>query len=207
MSFKDSKAGIFLNESLFLIFSFSKRFLFELITVTLGIFIALYVNNWNETQKKQETMQQVLKLMRMEAEGNIKEIDKSFNKTIEVVKTVFTYKDNSTQTIQEVLQINKGLSFPSVKNFSYRVLPNTDIKFVANYWKCFSMLAEIEEMTAFLQNYTDKLTSFFSENSNNKTPEAKYKLLIILNEICSFEDQTRTVLKKLVVELKKIEQG
>lgn len=181
-----------------------KRYSLELITITCGIFIALFVNNCNETNKKENAMKEIINLIHLETKYNIEEVNKSLRSSQAAIDSTKKYLNDNNLSIAGLINRIGGLSFPSINNFSYKILPTTDIKFVANYWQSFSVLFEIDELTNIMKNHSFNFSSFFMNYYKDTTLESKEKFLILITELNSYEAQTLNRLEKFNNKIKKI---
>lgn len=179
-----------------------KKYSLELITITCGIFIALFVNNCNETNKKENAMKEIINLIHLETKYNIEEVRKTLTKTQIAIDSTKKYLKYDKLKIGDLMEKIGGLSFPSINNFSYKILPTPDIKFLANYWDSFTILSEIDELKSIIKNHSSQFSTFFLNYYKDTSVDSKEKFLILITELHSYKEQ---MLDKLEIFNKKIQ--
>lgn len=90
-------------------------FIKEIIPVTVGILIALLINNWNEDRKDTNYIKQVYATMDSELKESKTEISESIPVQKTLIDSLEFYSKNNKVNILEVVLKTKGITLPKIK--------------------------------------------------------------------------------------------
>lgn len=84
--------------------NFIKSSLKEIIPITVGILIALFINNWNENRKNRDYLKQILTSINKELKESDQEITRELAFQITLVDSLGFYKNDSKTSILDILK-------------------------------------------------------------------------------------------------------
>lgn len=163
-----------------------KKILSEIITVILGILIALFINNWKEEASNKKYIQDTLTSIHKEMEESHAEVEK-------VLQTHYTLADSLTNNLtnnrstREIIGQVGGMKFPFIKNIGLRFFIAGKAELIE--YEVISSLTEIEQGTNLLEKKLDKLMDYTYENMENTDEKSKMMFLIHLSNVMDSESQ------------------
>ena len=167
----------------------------EILTVVVGILIALYINNWNEERKDRNYVERISASIDKELAETNEDITEKLTKQEILIDSLAYYKDNEDYTIDRIIRSAGGIYIPSIKINSWKAIAGSKIELM-DYEKL-SLLADIEEQKDLLRMKAQKLMDFIYANYRENTFEKKEFMMIMIREIKS----TETSLQNGVVEV------
>ena len=159
-----------------------KQILREIITVIIGILIALFINNWNDERKEKKYLNQIFTSIEKELEDSVLEIKKAIPKQLASVDTLQFYLNNNDISLYDILIKSDGVHSPIIKTNSWNAISNSKIELIE--YKILSALADIEERKKNLSNRIEKQMEFTFQNFQ-QTEKAKKEILTM----CAYKRQ------------------
>ncbi len=173
-----------------------KPFLKEIVPIILGILIALYINNWNESTKDEKYINQILSSINRELKDTNEDIEKelSFQKTL--IDSLDFYKNDDRVSIFDVMMKADGIHMPSIKLSSWQAISRSKIELM-EYDKI-SALTTIEEQKELLESKTEHLMNFLYPNIKQTEIDNKELIILMLRDIIVTERGIIEEIKKIV---------
>ena len=162
-----------------------KTFIKELVTIIVGILIALAINSWNENRKDKNYINQISSLIDKElAETNVDIIEKiAIQKSF--IDTLDVYLSNDKISLLDITIKSKGLWLPIIKINSFKSLSNSKIELM-EYDKI-SAFSNIEEQKEVLKMKSDRLGDFVYSNMKETGADKKEFMKLLLLDIIGTE--------------------
>ena len=158
-----------------------KEILKELTIVTIGVFIALFVNNILQEKKNNSFVIKSLKLIEIEQNENLEHLQnviESQDLFIEVLKKEL---NNNKLSFGDIVMKANGFSIPSISTTAWDKLLSNHLELVEyNYIKS---LNRIEKRVIFLEDIKSRLGEIAYENANQKDSESKGLLLSLIQDL------------------------
>lgn len=136
-----------------------------MIPVVLGILIALFIDNLNQSYKNRKFVKEIKTSIIKELQENRKTINFIRETQIRMIDTIEHYTNNQNITIQEIIVKGKGFKSPTIKNTSWNAIINSKIELMD--YKTISMLSDIDGEKQILNSKTEKLADFIYLNLNS----------------------------------------
>ncbi len=165
--------------------NYGKYFIKEIIPVTIGILLALYISNWNENRKNKNHINHISSSIDKELTETTEDI--IANKTIQksLIDTLDFYKNYDKISLFDILTKVDGIHMPTIKINSWKAISNSKIELM-EYDKI-SALANIEEQKELLQTKIENLMNFIYPNTKETGIDKKELLKLMMLEIISPE--------------------
>lgn len=165
----------------------------EIIPVIIGILIALYINNWNESRKERKYINQIFSSISKELKDTNEEIDRIIPLQKSLVDTISFYSKNKDINLFDALRKTNGIHIPTVRLNSWKAISNSKIELV-NYDKL-TLLSMIEEQQELVKNKSKYLMEFLYSNIHSYENEKKEVLQILIMDLIQTEESTREGIK------------
>ncbi|MEM7550468.1 MAG: hypothetical protein AAF363_12370 [Bacteroidota bacterium] len=120
----------------------------EMIPVVFGVFLALALSNFQETQKEKAFIKKALDAVLEENELNKIEIEQLLNKQYRTLDSLSYYKSDSSISVLDIIRKVKGLSTPDLITTSSDFLFNTHLNLVD-----FEVLKKLSELKVKTKSY------------------------------------------------------
>ena len=101
------------------------KLILDLIPVMLGVMIALQLNENKSEKDKLIFKDQILTSIRDEIKTNTNELDDKLPNMESFLQHLITYRDSANVSIGNVIEMNNGLSIPTIEIVSYEILINS----------------------------------------------------------------------------------
>ena len=160
-----------------------KQLLREIVSVILGILIALGVNNWNEERKEKKYLNQIQSSIQKELQESVEEIKASIPKQEVLINNLGRYLNDESKSIFEIMSASNGLQKPSIKNNSWRAIANSKIELIE--FQKLSDLSEIDQSKEDLELKTEKLVDYLILHLKSTEREHKEVFMLLSQEILS----------------------
>ena len=170
-----------------------KALIKDIIPVLVGILIALWINNWNETRKDKTYINQISSSINKELTETTADIIYIMANQKSLVDTLDFYKNDDKISIFDVLMKVNGINIPTIKINSWKAISNSKIELM-EYDKV-STLANIEEQKEILKMKSQNLMNFIYPNSKETGIDEKELLKLMMLDIINAE----TTIQKLIV--------
>ena len=172
-----------------------KKITWEMIPVILGIWIALWVNDWKTNKNDIQFLNSVLQSVEQENELNLKEITTIIPKQEKLLENIIQNLNNDETKILEVLSLAQGFKIPSLKNTSSQSLIKSKPELVD--YKIIRILADIEGEQKSFENKINYATSFLYQNLNANEKDEKTIFKVLLTDIIDSENQLKQLFEEL----------
>ncbi|MDF4221929.1 DUF6090 family protein [Maribacter sp. M208] len=174
------------------------EFIKEIITIIVGILIALYINNWNEDRKDAKYIDQIFISMNKELRETNYDIDEKLIKQRTLIDSLNFYMKDDELSLSKVIEKSEGIFVPLIKLNSWKAISNSKIELI-EYDKI-SVLSDIEEQKELLKMKADKLIDFIYVNYKETGEIKKEFLKVYMLEIISTEIDLQKDIQKIIVE-------
>ncbi len=162
-----------------------KKLIREVIPVIIGILVALLINNWNEDRKSEKYLNQIFTSITKELDESSIDIQKSISKQQVLLDTLQKYMHDETFQMIDVIKKAGGIYGPSIKNYSWKALANTNIELIE--FEKLSALSEIDQSKKIIELKLEKSADFVFQNIKSTAKEKKEMLMLLTQELVSSE--------------------
>lgn len=159
----------------------------EMITVILGILIALFVNDWKMNKDNERFLDQVITSISLEMEENVAELQDVIPLHQQLMDTIEHYLHDSDMTISEILYNVGGVKGVNIKNTSWQSFLNPYIQLVD--YEIISILTDIEESKQHMSQQTASLMTLVYPNVESTEASQKKALRILIGDLFNTEQQ------------------
>lgn len=180
------------------VLNYGKYFLKEIIPVTIGVLIALSINNWNENRKNKNYISQISSSIDKELNETTEDIiaNKTIQKTL--VDTLDFYKNDDKISLFDILKKVNGIHMPTIRINSWNAISNSKIELM-KYDKI-SALANIEEQKEILKAKTQNLMNFIYPNIKETGIDKKELLKLMMLDIITTEETIQNQIDRIIWE-------
>ncbi|CDN74591.1 hypothetical protein [Elizabethkingia anophelis] len=175
--------------------NYSINFIKEIIPVIAGILIALFIDNWNDTQKDKKYIEQVFSTINNELKETNEEIDAIIPQQESLIDSLDFYAKNNNVNIIEIVRKSKGIKIPKIKINAWKSVSSAKIDLL-NYNKITS-LSDIEEQKENLKDKTEYLMTYLYSNFYQTEESKKTTLKILLMDIIQTEKTTKELINSI----------
>jgi len=158
-----------------------KSFLKEIVPIILGILIALYINNWNESSKDEKYLKKMLSSLNKELTETNDEINEKIPFQNTLIDTLQFYKSNDEISIFDIMMKVNGVQIASIKTSSWKAISSSKIEMM-KYDKV-SALTKIEEQKELLLSKTQLLMNFIYPNVKDSGIDSKELVILMMQDI------------------------
>jgi hypothetical protein len=163
------------------------KILTEMISVVLGILIALWLGNWKENRDDRKFISKVLFSVSKEMEENQSALEQIVNEHQELVDTIQFYLQSKDVPLWSIVNKTKGLRMVNIKNTSWKSFLNIKMDLVE--YNHISLLTSIDESKQNMRAGMDKLFDFIYGNLTATEPVKKSQLMLMVNDLLNTEHQ------------------
>ncbi|WP_300020760.1 hypothetical protein [uncultured Maribacter sp.] len=174
------------------------EFFKEIITIIVGILIALYINNWNEDRKDAKYLDKIFVSMKKELKESNKDIKKKLPQQQTLIDTLGFYKLNDTISIFDVMMKVNGVQMPQIRISSWKAISSSKIELL-DYDKV-SAFANIEEQTDLLTSKTQFLMRFLYPNIKDTSFDKKELIMFMMQDIMVTERGLQKEIEEVIKE-------
>ena len=174
-----------------------EAFIKEIVTIILGILLALWINNWNENRKDKKYIDQISSSITKELTETNEDI--IYNLVIQksLIDTLDFYLKNDKISLLDITIKSKGIYMPTIKINSFKSLSNLKIELIA--YDKISAYANIEEQREVLKRKSERLVDFVysntKETANDKKEFMKILMLDIINTEIAIQKKIESIIK------------
>ncbi len=159
----------------------------EMIPVTLGILIALLLNNWKEQYDDKKFIDKVLSSVTKELNENKLSLDSSIIDHVKLRDTINFYLEDDDVPISQIISKVKGFGASSIKTASWKAFLNQKIELVD--YEIISALSDIEEDKDHMKISITKIMDFLYENMHESGYQNKQLFQIAVNDFIFVENE------------------
>ena len=105
-----------------------KAFVKEIVPVIVGILLALWINNWNETRKDKNYLKQITSASNKELKDSEEDIKANLLLQKAYIDTIDTYLQDEKISLIDITLKNKGIYVPTIKINSWKAISNSKIE-------------------------------------------------------------------------------
>ncbi len=161
-------------------------FLREIAIVVVGILIALFLNNWNESRKDRQFRDQLLYAVEQEVRISQEDVQRVMQLHMERIDSLEAYLENDELSLREIIADLGGIQIPEIKNIGLRFFIANKAELVD--YQIISDLLEIEFGGETFQMKMDKLLDFAYERMETTDAETKLLFVVYLYEVIDSEE-------------------
>ena len=157
------------------------EFFKEILTIIVGILIALYINNWNEDRKDAKYINKIFVSMDKELKESNEDIRIKMPQQQTLIDTLGFYKKNDSISIFDVMMKVNGVQIPQIRISSWKAISSSKIELLE--YDRVSALANIEEQKELLISKTQYLMNFLYPNIKDTSIDKKELIMLIMQDI------------------------
>ena len=161
-------------------------FIREIAVVVIGVLVALFINNWNESIKQQKFIDRTLYAIGEEIDYSINEINGVLDKHYRTIDSIDVSYDNEEETIRDVFVKLEGFRVPEVKNIGLRYFITSGAELVD--YDIISDLSEIEFVNRGFDMKLSKLNDIVYNNMDSTDPSHKSMVTQLLGDLIESEE-------------------
>jgi len=176
--------------------NYTKYLIKEIIPVTIGILIALYINNWNENRKNTNYINQISSSIDKELNETNEDIIDHIQIQKSLIDTLDFYEKNTKISILIAVKKAKGIHMPKIKINSWKAISNTKIELMS--YEKVSALANIEEQKKILNTKIENLMNFIYSNTKETGIDKKQLLKLMMQDIISTEKTIQNEINRII---------
>lgn len=162
-----------------------RAFIKEIVTIIVGILLALWINNWNESRKDKKYINQISSSINKELKETSEDI--TYNLAIQksLIDTLDFYLQDNNISLLEITIKSQGIYMPTIKINSFKSLSNSKIELI-EYHKI-SAFSNIEEQKEILKTKSERLVGFVYSNTKETGKDKKEFMKILMLDIINTE--------------------
>jgi len=166
-----------------------EAFIKEIIPVTVGILIALWINNWNENRKDENYINNISSSINKELTETKEDIINNLSTQKSLVDTLEFYKKDDKVSILDIIMKVDGIKIPTIKINSWEAISNSKIELMK--YDDISTLANIQEQKEVLTVKSQNMMNFVYPNIKETGSDKKELLKLMILDIISTEKTTQ----------------
>ena len=174
------------------------EFFKEILTIIVGILIALYINNWNEDRKDAKYMNKIFVSMEKELKETNEDIKKKMPQQQTLIDTLEFYKKNDTISIFDVMMKVNGVQIPQIRISSWKAISSSKIELLE--YDRVSALVNIEEQKELILSKTQYLMNFLYPNIKDTSTDKKELVMLMMQDIMVSEKDLREEIEMVIQE-------
>jgi hypothetical protein len=163
-----------------------RKVLTEMISVILGILIALLIGNWKDKKDDKRFVKKILNSVSLELSDNKAELEKIIMEHKLFVDTLNIYIKSKDMPLGTLLSKSSGFRMVNISNTSWKTFLNANMELVD--YEHISLLTGIDESKQNLRDQVDKLADLIYSNLMSKDPSKKIILMLMINDLISIEN-------------------
>lgn len=173
-----------------------KAFIKDIIPIIVGILVALWINNWNETRKDKNYLSKITSASNKElTETNI-DIKEKLALQKSFIDTIDTYLINEKISLLDITIKAEGIYMPIIKTNSWKSISNSKIELM-DYEKV-SALANIEDQKGVLKMKIDRMADFLYSNPKETAKDKKEFMKILMSDIIGTEESLQKGISEIL---------
>ena len=173
-----------------------KAFFKELITIIVGILIALGINNWNENRKDKKYIDQISSSIHKELTETNADILENIVIQESFIDSLDYYLEDNKISLLEITMKSNGFYLPTIKINSLKALSNSKIELM-EYDKI-SALANIEEQKENLKTKSERLADFLYSNLKETERDKKEYMKLLISDIINTEKPLQKGIESII---------
>lgn len=170
-----------------------KKILVDIIPVLVGILLALFINNWQQSRAEKNYIQNSVVSIIKENEANILELNEALRRQTIFMDTLEAYLDDDQYTLADVIKKARGVYTPDLKSTTWKFLVQ-DSKHTLVSYELINRLAEIEKYEVLVNRYNTKLGDIIFQPAFFDDPRMKNVCGILFSD---FQGVENSLIKEL----------
>jgi len=162
----------------------AKSYLMELITVTTGVLIALFLSNLKESNQARNYYKASIETINNEIEANYSELKGIIEKQMKFQDTLNQYRDSSI-LIGEIFDKSSGLQVAELSNSGLDIYKRNQISSID--FEMISTLNDMINLSDIIDAKLNRLTNFIYPNILNNSKESKLILSVHMQDVLGSE--------------------
>lgn len=163
-----------------------KKGIIEMIPITLGILLALLLNNWQENRSDKKFIETVIERTTQEILENKRSLEEILPQHDAFSDTIYLYMENEDVSIRDLIRKVQSVNAPSIKNTSWKSFLNQNMKLID--YNLISYLSSVEEGKIGLDKKLDNMMKFVYENIESRERDKKETFLFIIEDFAVAEE-------------------
>lgn len=168
----------------------------EIVSVIIGILVALFINNWNEDRKDKIYLNQIFSSIEKELEESLLDIEEVIPKQQNSINSIQKYLNNEEYSIYDIITRSNGVHAPRIKTNSWNAIANSKIELVA--YEKLSALADIEERKENLRWRLEKQMDFMFQNMEKTDKRKKEMLMMTIMDMVGAEKELQSQIEEIL---------
>ncbi|MEQ9467639.1 MAG: hypothetical protein RLN88_09515 [Ekhidna sp.] len=163
-----------------------KKILLDIVPVLVGILLALFINNWQQSCSESAYIRNSVSSIIKENEANIRELEYSLQRQAKFMDTLSAYLDDESYTLADVIKKTQGVTTPDLKSTTWKFLVQ-DSKHTLVSYEFINWLAEIEKYEVLVNRYNSKVGDIIFQPAFFDDPRLKQVCLILFSDFGATE--------------------
>lgn len=163
-----------------------KKIFIDIIPVMVGILLALFINNWQQSVSETRYIVNSVESIIKENEENIKELQHALNRQAMFTDTLGYYLNDDELVLAEIIQKTGGVYTPDLKSTTWKFLIQ-DSKHTLVSYEFINRLAEIEKYEKLVSRYNEKVGDLIFQQAFFNDPELKKVCYILFSDFAPTE--------------------
>ena len=163
----------------------SIRFILEILSVVIGVFIAFVIDNDQKEKEDIDYVNSVIESISKEFKENKKELEDIIAVHQGVIETLKRHQLDDEVNLSYILSVTDGVRVVQIKNSSWKTFLYPNIRLV-NY-RVISLLSDIDEDKNILKLQLQKLADFLYQGNNSNMKNRKQTFKLIISDLLNTE--------------------
>lgn len=164
-----------------------KKFGYDLLPVTIGVLLALLINNFQGNLREKHFIHKVLRTIVLENEQNILEIGKSLKSQQLAIDTLSFYRTDDSTSLMELIRRIGGIHLPDITNSGADFLLNNHQTSAD-----LNMLIQLSKMNLLVNsldaNSEQILNRLYGDLQSTSSAE-KERIQLMLSDLINYEEE------------------
>lgn len=173
-----------------------KQIIREIITVIIGILIALFINNWNDERKEKKYLDQVYASIQKELEESVDGLKTTIPKQLAAADTIQKYITDSNMSLYNIMIRSDGIHLPNIRTTSWDAISNSRIDLIE--YEKLAALREIADRKENLNKRIEKQLDYLFENFEDTSQSKKEIMHMMTLDIVGAEKRFQNALEELI---------
>lgn len=170
----------------------TKSYLVELTIVTVGVLIALLLNNFKESYQANEYQEASLRTIKNEVEVNYSELKDIIEKQTKLLDSIKGY-NASHISIYDIMRKSGGLQIPTLSNTGFEFYTRNEINEID--FEIMSLLIKMNKLSDLVDIKLEKLMNYIYQNIFVDSKESKRIVILYLQDALESENQVLNIYK------------
>lgn len=149
-----------------------KKVLIDIIPVLIGILLALFISNWQQSASERTYIENSIQAIILENESNIEELEYALGRQRQLLDTLNQYLLEDGMSLATAVYKGNGLYTPDLKSTTWGFLVQ-DSKHTLVTYEYITRLAEVEKYETLLRRFNTKVTDLFYQPAYYTDPIMK----------------------------------